>query len=154
MHCSSVGMHGASTKAPISGEESDFYQLSYFQVSSLCGKTTVSESLAQPELYGGWWGPLSSSQAWSLQATRSSQNFPIVILSLQSFLKQHYLGMCFNEWEVASILKYFPLGIFFSLKMCFTTLWSSWNDWNAEEQANVWLHGVIFRCIFRRVTLF
>lgn len=50
-----------------------------------------------------------------LQAPRSSQKFPILIQSLQFFLKQHDLGMCSKEWEVAFIFKYFTLGNFLDI---------------------------------------
>lgn len=57
-----------------------------------------------------------------LWASKSGQNFLILIQSLRHFLKQHDLGMCFKEWEIVFIFMYFALGnfwIFFILKMCF-----------------------------------
>lgn len=66
MHCSSVSIHGTSTKDLIFGEESDFYQFSCFHILSSCRKTTASESSAQAELDTGWWVACSSGHAWPL----------------------------------------------------------------------------------------
>lgn len=99
------------------------------------------------------WGRLSCMQAGGvpaalamcgLWAPRSGQNFLILIQSLQRFLKQHDLGMCFTEWEIVFIFKYFALGnfwIFFFLKTCFMTLWSQlqwFKRWGTRECMTPW----------------